>query len=124
MKFLFLLVFLLFSCFSVQAQLVKVSGKCVSKNNQGIQGVVIEVSTYKRNSFISDSTGEYTFFANRGDTLKVRYRFDGQFIQRETIVIESALQTIETVKFNVSNIRQITLVEEKKDPFELEYLKP
>jgi hypothetical protein len=124
MKFLFLLVFLLFSCFSVQAQLVKVSGKCVSKNNQGIQGVVIEVSTYKRNSFISDSTGEYTFFANRGDTLKVRYRFDGQFIQRETIVIESVAQTIETVKFNVSNIRQITLVEEKKDPFELEYLKP
>ena len=34
------------------------------------------------------------------------------------------MQTIETVKFNVSNIRQITLVEEKKDPFELEYLKP
>jgi hypothetical protein len=100
------------------------NGKCVSKNNKGLQGVLVDVSTYKRNTFISDSLGNYSFIATKGDTLKIRYRYDGQIIRRETIVNGNNEQYLETIKFDVSTIGQITLIEEKKDPFEIEYLKP
>ncbi len=115
---------MLLNLWSTNAQLVKMNGKCVSKNNKGLQGVLVDVSTYKRNTFISDSLGNYSFIATKGDTLKIRYRYDGQIIRRETIVNGNNEQYLETIKFDVSTIGQITLIEEKKDPFEIEYLKP
>ena len=115
---------MLLNLWSTNAQLVKMNGKCVSKNNKGLQGVLVDVSTYKRNTFISDSLGNYSFIATKGDTLKIRYRYDGKIIRRETIVNGNNEQYLETIKFDVSTIGQITLIEEKKDPFEIEYLKP
>ena len=124
MKFLFLLVVILTSIVSTNAQLVKINGRCVAKNNKSLQGVIIDVSSYKRNTFISDSLGNYSFYANTGDTLKVRYRYDGETIRKEIIIEQLTVQIIEDIQFNIATIKQITLTEDKKDPFEIEYLKP
>ncbi|MBM3418808.1 MAG: hypothetical protein FJY17_07820, partial [Bacteroidetes bacterium] len=124
MKLAIFLVFMLTSTLSVMAQLVKVNGKCLSKNNKALPGVIVEVDLYQRNTFISDSSGLYSFYANRGDTLKIRYRYDGKSIRLEVLINQNFSQTIETVKFDVLSVGQITLKEDKRDPFEIEYLKP
>jgi len=124
MKLSIFLVFMLTSTFSVMAQLVKVNGKCFSKNNKALPGVIVEVDLYPRNTFMSDSSGLYSFYANLGDTLKIRYRYDSKSIRLEVLINQNSLQTIETVKFDVLSAGQITLREDKRDPFEIEYLKP
>jgi len=115
---------MLTSPFSTFAQLVKINGQCISKNNKPLPGVLVDVSVYRRNTFITDSAGTFSFFANQGDTLKIRYRYDGQTIRRESIVNENEVKFLEIIKFDVASIGQINLSEDKKDPFEIEYLKP
>jgi hypothetical protein len=124
MKFKIFLVIMLTSPFLTFAQLVKIKGQCISKNNKPLPGVLVDVSVYRRNTFITDSAGTFSFFANRGDTLKLRYRYDGQTIRRESIVNENEVKFLEIIKFDVASIGQINLSEDKKDPFEIEYLKP
>lgn len=70
MKIKVFLVIMLTSMVSTFAQLVKINGKCISKNNKPLAGVLVDVSVYKRNTFITDSAGTFSFFANQGDTLK------------------------------------------------------
>ncbi|MBM3455997.1 MAG: hypothetical protein FJX80_12780, partial [Bacteroidetes bacterium] len=126
MKIRIFLAIILASSLSAMAQeiLAKINGKCLSQNNIALYGVIVEVNLYSRNTFISDSLGFYSFYARRGDTLKIRYRYAGQTIQREVLVNQDLQQIIETVKFDVLSAGQITLREDRRDPFEIEYLKP
>ena len=117
------LLYCLFSSFFTFAQFTEFQGKCIGKNKNALQGVIITCNSCTQES-ISNEKGEYKIRSSQIDTLVVRYKFND-----ETKEVRYPVETINSydlpiIRFDVKTTNQINLNQNVRDPFEIDYLKP
>ena len=113
----FFTLFLLIGHFSF-SQTVTISGSCIDKKGSPLADVYIQFSGKKPGFTISDSLGNYQFFAFSNDTLKLVFKID-EIITSQVITQDQNQINLKPTQFSFVQQKEFLLNKEKEDPFEL-----
>jgi len=115
-----LLFFLLFLPFTNFGQKVRVVGNCYGKNGKALENVLIVSKTNPIQSTFSDSLGRFSFNFNYKDTITLVYSID-VFKETQVIIISNeGTFLLPTISFPILQQKEITISQNKIDPFVLE----
>ena len=119
MKHLSFLLFLFISI-SIFGQKVRVVGNCSGKNDKPLENVLIVTKTTPVQSTFSDSLGRYSFNLKPGDTITFVYSIDGLRETQTAVIDGNGSQVLPMVKFPILQQNEVTVSQNKIDPFTLE----
>jgi hypothetical protein len=119
MKHLSFLLFLFISI-SIFGQKVRVVGNCSGKNDKPLESVLIVTKTTPVQSTFSDSLGRYSFNLQPGDTITFVYSIDGLRETQTAVIDGNGSQVLPMVKFPILQQNEVTVSQNKIDPFTLE----
>jgi hypothetical protein len=119
MKHLSFLLFLFISI-SIFGQKVRVIGNCSGKNDKPLENVLIVTKTTPVQSTFSDSLGRYSFNLQPGDTITFVYSIDGLREIQTAVIDGNGSQVLPMVKFPILQQNEVTVSQNKIDPFTLE----
>lgn len=113
---------LLFTSTFAWNQKVRVEGTCVGKRNKPLDNVQIKIKEYPSIFLLSDKLGAYSFEANSGDTLHISYAYYDLHDDQLITIQNQGSQTIRPIIFTVSEIVDVVVQYDVKDPFSLDPL--
>lgn len=115
-KLLFFVVFLLTS--TVFGQKVKVTGKCIDKKGRPLEAVQVITDKGFPTSDFTDQNGAYSFTADFGDTVRVRYFLSTEVNQNRLVIISSeGIMRLPDVTLSVQQETGVEVNVRKEDPF-------
>jgi len=113
----FFILFLLLGHYSF-SQTVSISGSCIDKKGLPLADVYIQYSGKKPGFTISDSLGNFQFFAFANDTLKLVFKID-EIISSQVLTQNQNSIKLNPIQFSFVQQKEFLLNKEKDDPFEL-----
>ena len=113
----FFILFLLLGHYSF-SQTVSISGSCIDKKGSPLADVYIQYSGKKPGFTISDSLGNFQFFAFANDTLKLVFKID-EIISSQVLTQDQNSIKLKPIQFSFVQQKEFLLNQEKDDPFEL-----
>ena len=112
--FLFLLALTAFG------QQVKVTGRCVDKKGKALDEVQVITDKGDPKVIFTNSLGVYEFFAQKGDTVKIRYILTEEIRDEKTLIINSdKYYRVPDLVFSVQQENVVNIKARKEDPFEI-----
>lgn len=118
-----LLLFISVSTF-IDAQTVKVSGKCLDKKGSPIIGAKVSSreAIYDKTTY-SDTLGSFELLFDVNNTVTIYYSYDS-FLDSLTIKTgDDAVLILKDYYFPIQNIEGVLIIKRKEDPFEIDPLK-
>jgi len=116
----FSFLFFLFISISVFGQKVRVTGNITGKNEKALESVLIVTKTNPVQSTFSDSLGRFSFNLNLNDTVTFVYSINGIRETRTAIINQVGGQELQIVSFPILQQNEVTIFQNKIDPFVLE----
>ncbi len=102
------------------AQQVNLMGRCLDKKGKGLDNVQITVLKNDSTFYIySNESGNYELTSDYLDTIQFIYSNSDSTYKQIIIVTEKRKQRIPDIRFDISDISQITIKGNAADPFEL-----
>jgi hypothetical protein len=101
-------------------QQVKVTGRCVDKKGKALDEVQVVTDKGEPKVVFTNSLGVYEFFAQKGDTVKVRYILTEEIKDEKTLIINSdKYYRVSDLIFSVQQENVVNIKARKEDPFEI-----
>ena len=120
MKLFYAFIFLMQFAFG---QSVVLSGKCVGKKNIPIPGVSAELTIAKKvQNKLTDSLGNYSFLVRVGDSIRLTFSYDDLKEVKYLFVEKPYDIRVPDLYFPVLPQKEVTFLQSKADPFNLEKL--
>jgi hypothetical protein len=116
--FAFLVIGLLFSCFSSFAQERSVSGRVTGEDGKGLQGVTVTVKNADRRT-TTDASGSFTIIAKPGDVLQ--FTMVGRKPTEITLQNQTNLELELSTRSDVMTEVVVTAMDIRRNPKELGY---
>jgi len=116
-----LVLFLFLSLLSF-AQEVKVNGRVTDKRGKGLPNVEIKLNKYPSLKIFSQEMGFYSFYANKGDSIKLSYKYGDYIAELNVVIVNANSQILNDVKLPFIEEKEVVISGSKLDPFEIQNL--
>jgi len=113
---------LLFFSFSF-SQEIKIIGRCVDKTGDPIEFVAVFCSKASTPKVYSDEKGFFEISVPKEESVEISFK-SNEFEEKRTLISPTKNTTLETIRFNYSQIKSVTVTAEKSDPFLIPKLAP
>ena len=121
---LFILLFSLTLLSYSYGQEVKITGRCIDKNNTPIEFVIIKCKQANDSIVYTNDKGEFEINARQEPIVEIKFKIN-EFEEIRSIKTSNKITyQIENVKFNYSQFKTVIVSAEKSDPFEIPKLAP
>jgi len=113
---------LLFFSFSF-SQEIKIIGRCVDKTGDPIEFVAVFCSKASTPKVYSNEKGFFEISVPKEESVEISFK-SNEFEEKRTLISPTKNTTLETIRFNYSQIKSVTVTAEKSDPFLIPKLAP
>lgn len=119
MNKLFLFAFLMLTS-TAFGQKVKVTGRCVDKKGKPIEDVQVITDKGFPTSDFTDKTGSYSFTAEFGDTIRIKYFLSAEVNLDRTVIVTSVnVMRLPDITLTIQQETGVDVNARKEDPFSI-----